>query len=542
MEHFLRITRPDGSADHVPLSGESLTIGRRVADGLSFPADETLSRQHVRFSKTQAGWVVHDLATRNGTRVNGDLIEGDRVLRRGDIIHAGRLVIRFDSGTGQPLNSGTQEMIEAETTLDRALSTSGNESAGVSLLVRVCRELVNPGPQGWHHFVLWSALETVEADRGVLMILEDSELVTRAAIGPDVPVSATIRDRVLREKLSLVAPDVEDDEQLQDAPSLIFQGVRSVIAVPLQTEDQVYGLLYLHTKHPRRFGVQDLNLLTVLAHMAATRREQEIRTERERAQRDDKLRLERLADNRRLALEAAEMLRHAETRAVIAETAASIGRLAAAVSHDINTPLGALKSSVETLLRTVEKCRSANDPARLFAIAEDLCGSIASSADRLNAIAARLRRVTNLDRAEVQQVDLVNLLVDVAQVVAAGEPTLFRLEGSNIPAVISKPQALSAIFGSVLEYCRQDGALIATQHHGDSALVTIEQRGRVLPEADLLEMFDPSFRAVGGRIATDNWGLFSARFLIRELGGDLYVESTNERGTVLNVLVPYGRP
>jgi signal transduction histidine kinase len=540
MEHFLRISRHDGAVDHVALSGESLTIGRKAPNGLSFPADETLSRMHVRFSKADAGWVVQDLNTRNGTRVNGELVEGGRLLECGDIIHAGRLVIRFDSAS-EMTDTAAQPLIETQTTLDQALDCSVKESAGMHLLVRACRELVSPGPEGWYTFLLSSALKTLGADRGVLMLMENSELVTSAAIGPDVPISATIRDRVLKERLSLVAPDVEEDEELQDAQSLIFQGVRSVIAVPLQTEERVHGLLYLHTKRPRRFGAEDLNLVTVLAHMAATRREQEMMAESERAQREEKLRLERIADNRRLALEAAEMLRHAETRAVMAETAASVGRLAAAVSHEINSPLGALKSSVETLLRTVEKCRSANDPARFFAIAEDLCGSILSSAERLNAIAARLRRVTNLDRAEVQELDLVHLLGDVAQVVAAGDLSLFRLERTTIPAVISKPQTLSAIFASILEYCRPEGAAITARHNGDTVLVSIEQPGLVLPEAELSELFDPSFRAVAGKIATENWGLFSARFLIREIGGDLYVDSTPERGTVLNVLVPYVR-
>ena len=50
------------------------------------------------------------------------------------------------------------------------------------------------------------------------------------------------------------------------------------------------------------------------------------------------------------ALNAAEELRHSESRNLIAENAASMGRLAAAVSHELNSPLGAIRSAAETML------------------------------------------------------------------------------------------------------------------------------------------------------------------------------------------------
>ena len=46
--------------------------------------------------------------------------------------------------------------------------------------------------------------------------------------------------------------------------------IRSILAVPLQTEERVIGLIYLdspHFVHP--FTREDLNLLTVMANVAA---------------------------------------------------------------------------------------------------------------------------------------------------------------------------------------------------------------------------------------------------------------------------------
>ena len=49
-------------------------------------------------------------------------------------------------------------------------------------------------------------------------------------------------------------------------------------------------------------------------------------------------------------LETAEKLRNAEARNLLSENAASVGRLAAALSHELNSPIGALVSGVDTLL------------------------------------------------------------------------------------------------------------------------------------------------------------------------------------------------
>jgi serine phosphatase RsbU (regulator of sigma subunit) len=54
-----------------------------------------------------------------------------------------------------------------------------------------------------------------------------------------------------------------------------MQGMRSIMAVPLQTRDRVIGLIYVDTQNLiRPFTQEDLNLLTVMANVAAIRIEQ----------------------------------------------------------------------------------------------------------------------------------------------------------------------------------------------------------------------------------------------------------------------------
>src|SRR5262249_37435245 len=55
------------------------------------------------------------------------------------------------------------------------------------------------------------------------------------------------------------------------------------------------------------------------------------------------------------ALRSFEELRRAQGRLLLSETAASQGRLAAALSHELNTPIGAVSSAVETMVLLFKK-------------------------------------------------------------------------------------------------------------------------------------------------------------------------------------------
>jgi sigma-B regulation protein RsbU (phosphoserine phosphatase) len=81
-----------------------------------------------------------------------------------------------------------------------------------------------------------------------------------------------VRDRVLKEKSSLLVRDAQLDQALKAQMSIVQQRVRSMIAVPLQTNDRVIGLIYMDSPDMiREFTREDLGLLTVMANVAAIR-------------------------------------------------------------------------------------------------------------------------------------------------------------------------------------------------------------------------------------------------------------------------------
>src|SRR5260370_40686150 len=89
--------------------------------------------------------------------------------------------------------------------------------------------------------------------------------------------------------------------------SIVQQQIRSMLAVPLQTDDRVIGLIYLDSPHlVRELTRDDLNLLTVMANVAAIRIEHTRLAEVEQADRILAKALDHAAEiRRRLPPEAA---------------------------------------------------------------------------------------------------------------------------------------------------------------------------------------------------------------------------------------------
>jgi pSer/pThr/pTyr-binding forkhead associated (FHA) protein len=72
----------------------TLRIGRHPYNEVSL-ADHALSRYHCWVTATERGFAVEDLASTNGTFVNGERLRARRLLRPGDRIRVGRTEFLF---------------------------------------------------------------------------------------------------------------------------------------------------------------------------------------------------------------------------------------------------------------------------------------------------------------------------------------------------------------------------------------------------------------------------------------------------------------
>ncbi len=281
--HELLIHTPDGRTRTLALDRERFSLGRSSTNELCYAEDAGLSRQHLAIERQDDSWIVRDLGSKNGTLVNGVRITGPHTLGPNDRITAGHLVLEFSGKKAVPAQtvvfiegavtspSSSTMATSLEGALNGQKALDGN--AQVRALIQAGRELAGHQPLGKLFTTIMDlSIDAVGAARGVLMTLEGEELVVRAAKGEGFRISKTVRDRVLNTRESLLVRDARLDQAFAERMSIVEQQVRSILAVPLQTESRVIGLIYLDSPHfVHEFTKEDLNLLTVMANVAAIR-------------------------------------------------------------------------------------------------------------------------------------------------------------------------------------------------------------------------------------------------------------------------------
>ena len=88
--------------------GETVTLGRAPGNGVVLH-DERASRSHAELRCAADGqWIIHDLKSRNGTRVGDADVNGEQVLVDGDIIAIGAIEILYYEGNQPPEESAAE--------------------------------------------------------------------------------------------------------------------------------------------------------------------------------------------------------------------------------------------------------------------------------------------------------------------------------------------------------------------------------------------------------------------------------------------------
>jgi pSer/pThr/pTyr-binding forkhead associated (FHA) protein len=281
----------------VPLERDRYMLGRLHSNDISFSYDGSLSKQHLAFGREGEGWAVVDVGNRNGTFVNGARVLDRRRLEPGDTVRAGKATITFGLNLEDTVVFGGPDDLgglptAVRTTLESALQSqqAANRPARaldspLGAVLLASRELIaRRSVQELFSTILDLAIDAVAAHRGVILSAEADRLAVRATRGEGFRISTAVCDTVLREKTSLLVPDTSMDTLLHQRDSIVGQRVQTLMAVPLQTDEAVLGLIYLDRPFgARAWTTDDLNLVTVMANIAA------LRLERERLQRAEEL-------------------------------------------------------------------------------------------------------------------------------------------------------------------------------------------------------------------------------------------------------------
>lgn len=247
------------------------------------------------------------------------------------------------------------------------------------------------------------------------------------------------------------------------------------------------------------------------------------------------------------SLRITEALAAAQGRALLSENAMAVGRLAAALTHELNTPLGALKSCIDTMLVVAGRQAAAKpeEQQRLVKMQAELRRSVAESIARLQKVMARLKRFIQLEENEMTSADLNELINDVMILFETQVKDKIKLEFNSqpVPEVTCNRQQMTTVISSLLSNAinaiNGDGHIMISTRRLEAAVeVQIQDNGRGMDSEELENIFDPSFRVTAGRVSSGNWSLFSSRQVIFEHGGDITIDSALGKGTTVCVTLP----
>jgi pSer/pThr/pTyr-binding forkhead associated (FHA) protein len=90
---------PDAGARFL-LDTDVVTVGRHP-DSDIFLDDISVSRRHATFTRSDAGYVVSDLGSLNGSYVNRDRIDSDVTLTGGDEVQIGKYRLIYFAGSSK---------------------------------------------------------------------------------------------------------------------------------------------------------------------------------------------------------------------------------------------------------------------------------------------------------------------------------------------------------------------------------------------------------------------------------------------------------
>ena len=332
----LRLASANGPPEWFALRGDRVVLGRSRDCDLILP-DVLLSRRHAELVRSEQGWLLRDLGSLNGTRLNGARVERDAPLRDGDMVEVADWSLAFRDAelvvdpTATVAAARLRDVTDLATRSFVESDAVARQSRILSVLTRAAAAVVaTPTAGELLDTLLGHLLEAVPASRGAVALFEGAPLAAvvaaaRAAEG-DAPssIDAAVAERALRAPGAFLGPRVEAGDG----------SVRAVICAPLwfggaaPTLERSAGCVVLEgPAGTTPFDEEHLKLVTALANLAASRLES-LRLREENAD------MRRLEEDLRGAARIQTSLLPEETPALSGFELAGHSRLCSAVGAD----------------------------------------------------------------------------------------------------------------------------------------------------------------------------------------------------------------
>lgn len=302
MPYFETVTGPS-MGRRIPLERDQYVLGRHPDCDIVLESG-AVSRQHARASKSTNGFTIEDMKSRNGTYVNGKLIQEPTKLHDGDMVRICDIELVFFEEA--PLSQLNMPAIESSGSSLGIMFVEDNEDDagsrsvtakldvrgsqyGVQLaasaeakLAAILEIMKNLGKTIELDEVLPKVLDSlftifIQADRGFIILRDESGLLSprwtktrRPGQEELVRVSKTVLREVMQTKEAIISLDAGSDQRFEMSQSVADFRIRSMIVAPLLNSDgEPIGAIQIDTVQQKGgFEPKDLEILIAVANQA----------------------------------------------------------------------------------------------------------------------------------------------------------------------------------------------------------------------------------------------------------------------------------
>ncbi len=300
------------------------------------------------------------------------------------------------------------------------------------------------------------------------------------------------------------------------------------ISIPIQTNNALKGVLM--AGNPSPFSHFSSNLLLGLASQASLAF-QNAELYNIKAKYADQLEQEVRARTRELE--------SAQGMLVRAEKLASIGRLAAAIAHEVNNPLFPIRLDLEGIIEDIKS----DIPIQTRDIEH-----ILSNVDRIKNTVDRLLGFTGnkqADSARFEQLDINTVIEDIVQLnhkLLQRARVDIELNLSPLPYIFGNRYQLEYVFMNLtlnaIDAMPQGGKLaFITKQQGGHVIVKAQDNGEGIPEDIIDTIFEPF---ISTKEDGNGLGLYISYDIMQKHHGDIFVNSKVNEGTqfTLKLAIP----
>ena len=295
----LQAFQGDTPANIVTIPSAKSVLGRHPDCDIVLDA-AAVSRQHAQIITESGQFFIEDLHSRNGTFVNGQLIQGRHPLFTGDRIkicdlsfvffpeepraaparglQAATGTVTFDDDLGP---TGSTIMTKIDVAKGGSVRLSVNPEVKLRAMVEIAQSLARAVALDEVLPKLLDSLFKIfsQVDRGFVILRSgpDGPLVTKAIKHrrsdqeERVRISRTIINQAMVSKEAILSADAASDARFDSSQSIADLQIRSVMCAPLiDGQGTAMGVIQLDTMDQRqRFQKDDLDVLASIASQAA---------------------------------------------------------------------------------------------------------------------------------------------------------------------------------------------------------------------------------------------------------------------------------